>query len=187
MNKELKLWLIVVVVIIFLILSIVKLFYFSEDVEIMMRPEEIDAVEVNSIVDIVESESLGGDHLILYDTTEQFLDLVPEGETIYTYFELGEKEPRFPIAKGVHYQLRRKYLAFVNESRIIVYNDLYEYQEGNRRYWIEGWSWGSAGLGRVSFHYDNLGSITIVIFLIVGITFIIFIAFGFRNMPWYMP
>jgi hypothetical protein len=185
MNKELKFWMIVVAIVIILILCIVKLVYFSEDVEVMMREKIYGAVEVSGLADIAEGESLGRDNLVL-DTAEQFLGLVPKGETIYTYFELGEKEPKFPSLGDAHYQLNRKFVYVANELRVI-YNDSYEYQKGDRRYWIEGWSWGSAGLGRITFHYDNKGCIAIVVYVIVVIVFSIFIASGFKDMPWWMP
>ncbi len=172
MSKELKFLMIVVSIAIFLISSVVYLTYFSEDVEIVMKQEIYGAVEVKSVEDMfnnIEGELLEGDYSILCDSKEQFLDLVPRDKTIYMTFEIEEEELKFSKVKQKHYILNRTYLAFVNGIGVIVYKDLYEYRNGDRRYWIEGWSWWGSNSGIISFHYDNKKQIMFWIIPVIGI------------------
>jgi len=195
-NKGLKCWMIIslVVVGIFVIWSVVFLIHFSKDVEIMFESEKIHgAVEVNieNMFDSVEGEfseevkaGVLGNYAVLCDSLGQFLELAPEG-TIYTFFELGKKESKF-LKTGRYYSLSKTYLAVVSEVGAIIYSDLYEYREGNRRYWIEGWSWGE-DLGKINFHYDNKEDIIVCVGVLACIIIGLVLFFGFASMPYYLP
>lgn len=157
--------------------------YKEKEVEIDLDSEIEKAIKVarieNKIIKIVTaggllSSSVGvgvglGAPQITVSSPQEFLSLVPPAEPIYVSLEI-EKEP-------IIFSLKKIYLAFLkNRAGVVVYEKIYSYREGEKKFWLKDYSWDKA-----IFHWDNretvetvsLGIFTVGTFIFLGLAFLL--------------
>lgn len=135
-----------------------------KEVTIPIRYEIERAIKVKSTDNVIEkSKSFGlglgvGAPQIICESAEQFINLVPKEEIVFTSLKLED---------NYNQTLKKVYLSFIaNRAGVIIYEDEYSYSEKSLSYNVKDYNW-----QEVVFRTDSPGLVAPIIFSIVIILF----------------